>query len=57
MSYLPPAKKASKTAMPPMPSYGNRPMPTQQGKNLGPIGSMSPAGRAGRVTVGGSRKR
>lgn len=47
MSYLPPAKKPSKTTMPSMPSYGNRPMPTQQGKNLAPIGRISPAGRPG----------
>jgi len=39
-----------------MPNFGNRPMPNQQ-KNLKPIGTLLPAGKGGKVTVGGSRKR
>lgn len=44
------------TKMPSMPNYGNRPMPTQQ-RVLKPIGTVMPAGRPGKVTVGGSRKK
>jgi hypothetical protein len=56
MSMLPGAKKPTSTKMPTMPSMGNRPMPTQH-KNIKAIGTMNPAGRPGKVTVGGSGSR